>query len=215
MTKYFLSISIVLCELTVVLATATQGQDQIVKETDNQRTHVAAISVAEEGEQDVSGQFAQSEQKNGSISLYWLNSKLDKETLKQQIELLRQNGFSGVAPLPRRGQVAPEYLSHEYLEIYQFMLDELAARNMELMFYDDCDFPTGTAGGRMKTAHPEKLIKYLTRVDAVSNGGEPQTIAIPNSNNMSFCKLASACVSKTGETKFESIQLLGGSPLRK
>ncbi|MDR0758205.1 MAG: hypothetical protein LBF85_10215, partial [Tannerella sp.] len=171
---------------------------------------LTAIGMAKDGSQDLPVRFAQPEQKHGSISLYWLNGELNGETLKQQVELLQQNGFTGVAPLPMRSDnphysTGPEYLSSEYLELYKSMLDELAARNMELMFYDDCDFPTGTAGGRMKTAHPEKLIKYLIRIDTTLAGGETKNIAIPRGNSMSYCKLMSACISKTGETKRESL----------
>jgi hypothetical protein len=160
--------------------------------------------------QDLRGRFAQQEQKGGSVSLYWLNGELNGETLKQQIELLQQNGFTGVAPLPMRSDnpaysTKPGYLSAGYLALYGLMLDELAARGMELMFYDDCDFPTGTAGGRMKNAYPEKLIKYLTRVDTTLNGGATQNIAVPGGNRMSFCKLMSACISKKDETKQSSV----------
>jgi hypothetical protein len=167
-------------------------------------------NLAEEVKRDLPAEFSQHDQKNGSISLYWLNGQLNKETLKQHIELLHQNGFSGISPLPLRTNnsgynTGPEYLSQEYFELYKTILDELAARNMKLMFYDDCNFPTGTAGGRMKTTHPDKLIKYLIRVDKKIEGGETKTVDIPDGNKLSFCKLMSACISKDGETKFESV----------
>ncbi|MDR2764828.1 MAG: hypothetical protein LBB90_07340 [Tannerella sp.] len=170
----------------------------------------AATDLAEDGRRDLPAQFVQSEQKGGSLSLYWLNGELNRETLRQQIELLQQNGFSGVAPLPMQSDnpaysTVPAYLSREYLELYKFMLDELAARDMELMFYDDCDFPTGTAGGRMKKAYPGKLIKYLTRVDTTLVGGDTVAVVIPDGSNMSYCKLMSACISKAGETKWLSV----------
>ncbi|MDR1335850.1 MAG: hypothetical protein LBK22_03355, partial [Tannerella sp.] len=166
--------------------------------------------MARDGNPDLPQRFAQPQQKGGSISLYWLNGELNGETLRQQIERLRQNGFTGVAPLPMRSDnpvysTAPEYLSSEYLDLYGLMLDELAARDMELMFYDDCDFPTGTAGGRMKIAHPDKLIKYLTRVDTTIRGGAAQNIVIPGGNTLSYCKLMSACISKAGATRLESV----------
>jgi hypothetical protein len=164
----------------------------------------AANAVTEEDRQDLPDRFARQEPEGGSISLYWLNGELNGETLKQQIELLRQNGFAGIAPLPMRS-TRPEYLSRAYFELYRSMLDELAARGMELMFYDDCDFPTGTAGGRMKEVHPDKLIKYLTRVDTTLRGGETRVIDIPDGQGMRFCQLMSACISGTGETGRTSI----------
>ncbi|MDR1097847.1 MAG: hypothetical protein LBL57_06930 [Tannerella sp.] len=170
----------------------------------------ATVVRMKNGRQGLPQRFARPEQTGGSISLYWLNGELDGETLKEQIKRLQQNGFTGVAPLPMRSDnpvysTKPGYLSREYLELYRVMLDELAARGMELMFYDDCDFPTGTAGGRMKTAHPEKLIKYLTRVDTTLHGGATENIVIPGGNTMSFCKLMSACLSKKGDAGSASV----------
>ncbi|MDR1491591.1 MAG: hypothetical protein LBT05_02540 [Planctomycetaceae bacterium] len=92
--------------------------------------NLLSVGVTEERGLNLEWQFTQSEQKNGSITLYWLNSELNKEAVKEQIELLKQNGFSGVAPLPMR-RTKPAYLSEEYFDFYKTMLDSLAERNME------------------------------------------------------------------------------------
>ncbi|GHT43225.1 hypothetical protein AGMMS49965_16580 [Bacteroidia bacterium] len=134
--------------------------------------------------------------------MYWLNGTLEKDSIRNQIEMLHQNGFKGIAPLPLSHitpSTRPVYLSDEYFEMYKLMLDELAARDMELVLYDDNDFPSGTAGGQMKELYPELMGKYLVRIDTILNGGEIKNIRTPEG------KLMSACLSEPNETHFRAI----------
>ncbi|MDR3267470.1 MAG: hypothetical protein LBT83_00150, partial [Tannerella sp.] len=45
-------------------------------------------------------QFRQPAPDGGTVTLYWLNGALTKDSVRQQIELLHQNGFKGISPLP-------------------------------------------------------------------------------------------------------------------
>jgi hypothetical protein len=146
--------------------------------------------------------FTDPEQKSGSMTLYWLNGPINKDSLKHHIRMLRQEGFSGVAPLPLsrlKPAVEPAYLSEDYLEMYGFMLDELAANGMELVLYDDCDYPSGTAGGRLAKEYPQYMAKYLARIDTIFTGGGVRNILIPKGT------LMSACLSESGSTEFRAV----------
>ena len=76
------------------------------------------------------------------------------------------DGFGGVTPLTHfqhKPPTEPTYLSEDYFEMYGCILDTARELDMKVVFYDDCDFPSGTAGGRMAREYPQSLMKYLTR----------------------------------------------------
>ncbi|MDR1813741.1 MAG: hypothetical protein LBR18_02705 [Tannerella sp.] len=148
---------------------------------------------------ELASRFAAPQQTGGSVTLYWLNDTLRQDSLHEQIALLHRDGFSGVAPLPLNRKVKPDYLTDSYLELYGFMLNELKKHNMELIFYDDCNFPTGTAGGRFRQLYPDLRIKYLTRIDTALQGGGTVKLPVPKG------KLMSACISRPQESGFQAI----------
>ena len=59
--------------------------------------------------------------KTGSVTLWWLNGKLTKTEIREQMLAMRdKSGFSGVAPLTMhkmKPATDPEYLSEEYFEM--------------------------------------------------------------------------------------------------
>jgi hypothetical protein len=122
--------------------------------------------------------------------------------VSEHIELLHRDGFKGIAPLPvsgKLGDIKPAYLTDEYFTIYGHMLDELSKYRMELIFYDDVNFPTGTANGKFGRLYPDKRIKYLERIDTVLTGGDLKTIPVPDG------KLMSACLSESGSSDLKVI----------
>jgi len=138
---------------------------------------------------DLKEVFANPIQRSGTVTLYWLNGVINRDTIRTHIELLHKEGFTGIAPLPlsrMKPPVSPTYLSNEYMDLYGFILDELRQYDMELIFYDDCDFPSGTAGGRLAKEHPEMMAKYLLRVDTLLNGGAV-SLPVPRGKLMSAC----------------------------
>ena len=113
---------------------------------------------------NLASRFSDHHQPDGSVTLYWLNDSMTKTTIREHIELLHKDGFKGIAPLPVNGDLGytkPAYLTDDYIHIYGSMLDELSKRDMELIFYDDINFPTGTANGQFAQLYPEKRMKYL------------------------------------------------------
>jgi hypothetical protein len=80
-----------------------------------------------------------------SLPFYWLNGKLDAAALRDQIQAMRdQCGFGGFSPLPMRS-TQPAYLTDEYFDQYRGMLEMAEKLGLKVIFYDDIDFPTGTA----------------------------------------------------------------------
>lgn len=102
--------------------------------------------------------------------LYWLNAPLTEAELERQIQAMRDAcGFGGFAPLTLRS-ARPEYLSEGYFERYRLMLELAEKLGLKVVFYDDINFPTGTAGGRLAAKYPDSMLKNLRKVEEVITG---------------------------------------------
>ncbi|MDP6629426.1 MAG: glycosyl hydrolase [Kiritimatiellia bacterium] len=111
--------------------------------------------------------FLSGDQPDGGVVLWWLNGTLTREKIYEQLSYFKHvDGFGGIAPLTLfrfRGKTEPEYLSEGYFEFYQYILDTARELELTVVFYDDCDFPTGSAGGKIREECPQHLMKYLCR----------------------------------------------------
>ncbi len=120
------------------------------------------------------GRFAHPPKGSGTTTLWWLNGKLTKAEIREQMINLRdRDGFGGVAPLTlfrMKPATEPAYLTAEYFEMYGCILDTARELGMTVVFYDDCDFPSGTAGNQMAEQYPDDLMKYLARATATIQG---------------------------------------------
>lgn len=126
---------------------------------------------------------------SGTTTLWWLNGKLTKKEIREQLLNLRdKDGFGGVAPLPmlRKGvPTDPAYLTEEYFDMYGCILDTAKELGMTVVFYDDNDFPSGRAGTLMAEKYPDDLLKYLARGTAMVSGPAEAVIKVPEGKLMS------------------------------
>ena len=100
-----------------------------------------------------------------SRPLYWLNAPLEPDVLREQIHAMRDKcGFGGFAPLTLRS-ARPEYLTEAYFDRYRLMLETAEQLGLKVIFYDDINFPTGTAGGRLAEQYPDCMLKNLRKVE--------------------------------------------------
>lgn len=135
------------------------------------------------------GCFATPPKGSGTTTLWWLNGKLTKEQIREQMLNLRdKDGFGGVAPLPMfraKPATEPEYLTDEYFELYGYILETAKELGMTVVFYDDNDFPSGRAGNMMAEQYPDDLLKYLARATATVQGPGEAVLAAPAGKLMS------------------------------
>ncbi len=116
--------------------------------------------------------------------LYWLNGNLDPETLREQIQAMRDTcGFGGFAPLVLQS-AKPEYLTEEYFERYKLILETAEKLGLKVIFYDDISFPTGTAGGRLAERFPESVIKNLRKEEREVRGPVKIEVPVPHGTLM-------------------------------
>jgi len=105
------------------------------------------------------------------IPFWHLNGKLTTEGINKQIADAGKYGFGGVAVLPvtpgpqyptnaPAPGMSPAYLSSEYFSRYADILKAAKKNGLHVILYDDIDFPSGTAGGKLKQLYPDAVRKY-------------------------------------------------------
>ena len=136
-----------------------------------------------------------------SWPLYWLNAPLEPAALTGQIQAMRdQCGFGGFAPLPLR-TAKPDYLTEGFFERYALMLETAEKLGLKIIFYDDINFPTGTAGGRLAKQFPDSTLKNLRKVEKEIIGPRQVELPVPGRTLM-------AAVAMESQTK-QRIDLAG------
>ena len=78
----------------------------------------------------------------------------------------------------------PEFLSDEYFVRYTDILENAQKLGMQVILYDDIDFPSGMAGNKMKELFPEDTRKQLDKIDTLVSGPLKIDITIPESSLM-------------------------------
>jgi hypothetical protein len=102
---------------------------------------------------------------------FWhINGEMTTEGIRQQMLDAKKMGFSGVSLLPlahynNKVGTTPKYLTEDYFLRYQDLLDIAVQLKMEVILYDDNDFPSGMAGGKMEEKYPEHTMKRLDKIE--------------------------------------------------
>jgi len=124
---------------------------------------------------------------------FWhMNGKLNYEEIDRQMKDMRYaSGFGGVTILPVSQQqglggggkvypgMEPAYLSDAYFDFYSHILQQAKTLGMHVIWYDDLDFPSGSAGGRMKKLYPGDTRKVLSKKDSVVTGPLSVSMLVP------------------------------------
>ena len=112
-----------------------------------------------------------------------LNGHLDRDHIRRQFTEARDSaGFGGIAVLPVSSQphwydghpcpgMTPEYMSEEYFAGYKDMLEVSQHNGTDIILYDDIDFPSGSAGGKLAEEYPQYTRKYLEKQETDITGG--------------------------------------------
>ncbi|MCX6997484.1 MAG: glycosyl hydrolase [Kiritimatiellaeota bacterium] len=100
-----------------------------------------------------------------SWPLWHLNGKLTTEEIAAQLQDSRdKSGFAGVAVLPVTA-TEPKYLSEEYFARYGDILETSKKLGMKVVFYDDINYPSGSAGGLMAKRFPDDVTCRLDNAE--------------------------------------------------
>lgn len=121
----------------------------------------------------------------GPEPYYGLNGPVTLETVRHDLDTMQSLGFRAVTVQYGYGSDRP-YLSPEYLQFFRDFVLEAKKRNMRVWIVDDAGYPSGFAGGKFTTEHPELRMQALvpaSRTVVTANGTfdqsvPPETVAI-------------------------------------
>jgi len=112
------------------------------------------------------------------LAMWALTGRLKSADVSRQLEAFAQAGW-GVVLYPRWG-LEIEYLSDAWFERIGFIVEEAAARKMEVWLYDEFCWPSGHAKGLVTKEH-EHLAAQLLCVD---RQGRSRVERVPGSANL-------------------------------
>jgi hypothetical protein len=83
-----------------------------------------------------------------SVPFWSWNDKLNKDTLVEQIDWMKDNGIGGFF-MHARGGLRTPYLSEEWMQCADACVQAAKERGMEAWMYDENGWPSGFAGGKL------------------------------------------------------------------
>jgi hypothetical protein len=101
-----------------------------------------------------------------------------KVRIVQDLDRLSANGVFVINMSPGRGE--PKYLGPEHMAQVKFVVEEAKKRGMKLWIQDECDYPSGFAGGLVSERYPELTMQALDGDIHISvMPGQTLTIPVP------------------------------------
>lgn len=121
----------------------------------------------------------------GPEPYYGLNGPVTIQDVRRDLDTMQTLGFRAVTVQYGFGSNRA-YLSPEYLDFFRQFVQEAKKREMRVWIVDDAGYPSGFAGGKFSTEHPELRMQALVAVSRtpVSAGGTfdqdlgPDTVAV-------------------------------------
>lgn len=108
-----------------------------------------------------------------SIAPFWfLNDDMEPEELRRQLMLMQEKGVYACVAHPRKG-LSVKYLSETWFERIGVILDQAKRLNMKVWIYDEQDWPSGYAGGRVIEENPEFAAQCLSVEKIIPVMGKP------------------------------------------
>ena len=113
---------------------------------------------------------------------WWWNSKLDVKELCAQVDDFYSHGSRTLCihPFPqgfRPGRfpcdMAPDYLTDGYLDVYAAVTDYAASKGMTCWFYDEGGWPSGGVCGKIMASDP---VRFARRWMTLGKDGKPKVV---------------------------------------
>ena len=85
---------------------------------------------------------------------FW-NGELEPQEIRRQVREMASQGVHAVMPHPRFGMDRRQYLEAPFWAAMDATLDEAKKAGSKVFLYDEYNWPSGGAGGRVTDGHPE------------------------------------------------------------
>ena len=103
------------------------------------------------------------------IPFWFWNGELDEQELDRQLLEMKDKGVLEAFIHARKGLLVP-YLSETWFKRVGFTVRKAAEYGMRMWLYDEDNWPSGYAGGRVLKADPDCRAKNLARVAVAADG---------------------------------------------
>jgi hypothetical protein len=118
-----------------------------------------------------------------SQSPFWFwNGPLDPNTMREQIRMMADKGVHAATPHPRFGMDRRMYLEEPFWKAMDATIDEAAKAGSSIWLYDEYNWPSGSAGGRVTEGHPEYYPRGLDYAFVECEGPRDFTIDKPEAS---------------------------------
>ena len=96
----------------------------------------------------------------GILPFWFLNGELDPDEMRRQIGEFRDKGMPGIVLHGRYGLETP-YIGDTYLDRIRLAVEECDRVGLHTWIYDEMNWPSGTADGRVLRERPELAQRYV------------------------------------------------------
>jgi hypothetical protein len=127
--------------------------------------------------QQVRGAWTSPPPEYGPEPYYGLNGPVTLETVKHDLDTMRSLGFHAVTVQYGYGSDRV-YLSPEYFSFFRQFVMEAKQRNLRVWIVDDAGYPSGFAGGKFSTEHPELRMQALVPTMTPVAAGQTFDLAV-------------------------------------
>lgn len=98
--------------------------------------------------------FSSPDNAYGSAPLWVWHTRVPRAIIDSMMQEFKDNAFGGVMVHPRPGLIT-EYLSPEWLDLYQYTIEKGKALGLYVWIYDENSYPSGFGGGNVPDQMPE------------------------------------------------------------
>ena len=97
----------------------------------------------------ISSKFLNPPENCSQIPFWFLNGEIDGKEYSRQVEEMKKKGVCQAMPHPRYGMDRKLYLEETYWKAFDTLVEKAAEINTILHIYDEYNWPSGSAGGRV------------------------------------------------------------------
>lgn len=104
--------------------------------------------------------FLNSDENYRPVTMWWWNDELCEDEITAQLEAFKSKGVNDVFVNHVWG-ARDEYLGERFFEVVRYTVKEAKRLGMRYWIYDEFNWPSGVAGGKVIKEHPEHKARVL------------------------------------------------------
>jgi len=116
--------------------------------------------------------FADPPREYSAAPFWFLNDDMQPDDLRSQLQKMQEKGIYECIVHPRKG-LSVAYLSEAWFDRVGVILDEAKRLGMKIWVYDEQDWPSGYAGGKVIAENPEYAAQCLSMEKIIPVMGKP------------------------------------------